>query len=511
MAGETLSTSMGMPIPAIGITAGPQWATDVNNCLTIIDGHNHTAGYGVQVPSSGLDINSDLSFNSNNIVDLRSARFTPQSAILSLASDLTCLYVVNEDLYYNDGLGNNVRITQSGALAGTPGSIANLVAPASVTYVSGTQTYVFQSNVNVAANLDIASVVLRNSTASSYSMTLSPPNAMASDTVVTLPSIPAQTALMTISSGGNMSTTAINQLVPTGASIIFSGASVPSGYLAATGTAVSRTTYANLFSVIGTTYGSGDGSTTFNLPTAPTTYFSGANSIPSYVQSYWKMSEASGTEPNYATISGTYDLIETGTVMSAAGWVSPLTSRGTFNGSNYFSVPLLNSNTTPYDNQVFAFGCWFKSTTTGVGQILASKYSGSGTGYQININGSNFMNVLIGGSNHIATGLDVADAQWHYVFVCNLSNTGANNFRIYVDNNVLYTGAGLSWTPASTDLFIGNDGSGAYFTGYMQLIEWWTSTPTTWSQVETAINQRWNAGVGRDYIAQIAQTYVIKT
>lgn len=42
----------------------------------------------------------------------------------------------------------------------------------------------------------------------------------------------------------------------------------PTGYLLADGTAVSRTTYANLFAVIGTTYGSGNGSTTFNLPDA---------------------------------------------------------------------------------------------------------------------------------------------------------------------------------------------------------------------------------------------------
>jgi|GEM_PF-950837 Microcystin-dependent protein len=43
-------------------------------------------------------------------------------------------------------------------------------------------------------------------------------------------------------------------------------ANVPSGYLAANGQAVSRTTYAALFALLGTYYGVGDGSTTFNLP-----------------------------------------------------------------------------------------------------------------------------------------------------------------------------------------------------------------------------------------------------
>lgn len=54
--------------------------------------------------------------------------------------------------------------------------------------------------------------------------------------------------------------------VPTGSVTAFAGSSAPTGYLICDGTAVSRTTYAVLFALIGTTYGSGDGSTTFNLP-----------------------------------------------------------------------------------------------------------------------------------------------------------------------------------------------------------------------------------------------------
>jgi len=52
----------------------------------------------------------------------------------------------------------------------------------------------------------------------------------------------------------------------TGAIIDFAGNTAPSGWLLCYGQAVSRTTYANLFSVIGTTFGVGDGSTTFHLP-----------------------------------------------------------------------------------------------------------------------------------------------------------------------------------------------------------------------------------------------------
>lgn len=55
-------------------------------------------------------------------------------------------------------------------------------------------------------------------------------------------------------------------LVPTGAIFPYAGASAPTGYLMCDGTAVSRSTYAALFAVLSTTYGPGDGSTTFGLP-----------------------------------------------------------------------------------------------------------------------------------------------------------------------------------------------------------------------------------------------------
>ena len=58
----------------------------------------------------------------------------------------------------------------------------------------------------------------------------------------------------------------VNINTPTGVIHIFAGSTAPSGWLICDGSAVSRTTYADLFAVIGTTYGSGDDSTTFNLP-----------------------------------------------------------------------------------------------------------------------------------------------------------------------------------------------------------------------------------------------------
>lgn len=58
----------------------------------------------------------------------------------------------------------------------------------------------------------------------------------------------------------------VSAIIPPGAVQYFAMATAPAGWLAADGSAVSRTEYADLFAAIGTSFGSGDGSTTFNLP-----------------------------------------------------------------------------------------------------------------------------------------------------------------------------------------------------------------------------------------------------
>lgn len=75
-----------------------------------------------------------------------------------------------------------------------------------------------------------------------------------------------------LDSDGTISSAAIEEInqsiAPTGAYLWAATTNVGSGYLLCNGAAVSRTTYANLFAAIGTRYGIGDGTTTFNIPNA---------------------------------------------------------------------------------------------------------------------------------------------------------------------------------------------------------------------------------------------------
>ena len=69
-----------------------------------------------------------------------------------------------------------------------------------------------------------------------------------------------------ISISGDLTVGGSFNIVPAGTVVMHGAGTAPSGWLACDGSAVSRTTYADLFASIGTRYGSGDGSTTFNLP-----------------------------------------------------------------------------------------------------------------------------------------------------------------------------------------------------------------------------------------------------
>jgi microcystin-dependent protein len=82
---------------------------------------------------------------------------------------------------------------------------------------------------------------------------------------------------------------------PAGTVVSWAGAatSLPTGYLLCDGSAISRTAYSDLFAVIGTTHGSGDGSTTFNLPNLVERFVLGAD----------------GSDPTVASTGGTSDAI----------------------------------------------------------------------------------------------------------------------------------------------------------------------------------------------------------
>ena len=203
MANTTTSPNMGLVIPTVGVDPGPDWANNINASLGIVDQHNHTTGQGVPINPAGLNINSDLTFGGNNAIALRSVRFNAQASPLSGGSDLGCLYFSGVDAWANDLSGNQIQLTVNGGVAGTPGSIANLVSPASASWVALASSFVWQSASNTPANLDCASVILRNLSSGSYGLTLQPPT-LSVNYALTLPPLPPGKQIMALDSSGNI-------------------------------------------------------------------------------------------------------------------------------------------------------------------------------------------------------------------------------------------------------------------------------------------------------------------
>lgn len=296
----TITANMGLVVPGVGSEQGPDWAQEINADLGVLDQHDHSPGFGVPITPSGISINANLPLNGNNLTTVKTVNFSAQGSSLSgVSPNLGCVYVAGNELYYNDEAGNVVQITSVGSVNAGAGSITGLPSgTASASYSGG--KFVWQSATSTAANMDAGSYIYRNAAASSKGLTLSPPNAMAADFGLVLPSIPGTTSFVTLDTSGNLSgavsTTAgitgsniaagtvtgsniaastitlsnlaaslIQYLSPPGTILPFGGTSAPTGYLLCDGTSYLRATYPDLFTAISTAYGAADG-THFNVP-----------------------------------------------------------------------------------------------------------------------------------------------------------------------------------------------------------------------------------------------------
>ena len=95
---------------------------------------------------------------------------------------------------------------------------------------------------------------------------LKSPSSVSSNVTFTLPAADGSAGEFLKTDGSGNLSFSIVQGVPSGSVFCMAVATVPSGYIECNGAAVSRTTYSALFAIIGTAYGAGNGSSTFNIP-----------------------------------------------------------------------------------------------------------------------------------------------------------------------------------------------------------------------------------------------------
>ena len=174
-----------------------------------------------------------------------------------------------EDL--NDNATQSLYLVQE-AKALAISADASAVATQAQTALNTANTAISTANAASATANGIASTAntaLTNSTNAVSTANTANTTANTANTTATTANTTANSALSTANSAVSTANTALSTaqaLNPTGMVIWVAMNTAPNGFLKANGAAVSRTTYAALFAAIGTTFGSGDGSTTFNVP-----------------------------------------------------------------------------------------------------------------------------------------------------------------------------------------------------------------------------------------------------
>lgn len=135
---------MGLELPTPTVTIGPDWATELNTAIETIDSHDHSSGKGNSIKTSGLNINADLTFNSNALLDLSTVQFIDSGSTLTGTTNRLKMYTVSGDLYYTNDLGSAVQITDGGSIVTSPGVVnsfeitsvnTNLVISPAATFV----------------------------------------------------------------------------------------------------------------------------------------------------------------------------------------------------------------------------------------------------------------------------------------------------------------------------------------------------------------------------------------
>lgn len=204
---------------------------------------------------NGIDRNTAdvIDFNGNILVHYAPAAGAINYLQIANAASPNPVTVSSQGISTNVPL--NVTSKGSGDLILNAGSTGNI----NMNPTSGGEVY-SQKNFRAQADLTVAGgfSVSGNATLSSTTNL----------GTVNIAGVATTQAISVVGSSLNISSTTSTNFLPVGTIIMYAAAppNSPDGWLYCIGAAVSRTQFAALFALIGTTYGAGDGSTTFNLP-----------------------------------------------------------------------------------------------------------------------------------------------------------------------------------------------------------------------------------------------------
>ncbi len=194
---------MNLTLPGVSTEPGPDWANQINASLLLIDAHDHSSGKGVKITPSGMNITSDLSFQSQGATNLGYLMFSQTSAP---AANDSVFVNTDGDLQWKTVNGTYTILTSTGSAAAVGGFTGDYASTdAEANYSDLTKSYSFLQDTGISASVNCGPLSIFENVLSSNSVTIDTVSSLAASYTLTLPSaLPSATALLTFDTSGNL-------------------------------------------------------------------------------------------------------------------------------------------------------------------------------------------------------------------------------------------------------------------------------------------------------------------
>ena len=257
----TLTGSVNVIIPGLSKGYGVRNSTSGSFTVTM----KTATGSGIAIPQGQVIsvISDGVSVRDVEIAGIKSTANVINVSVGSSFVDIKVPMAVSGTVSIGGGLAVSGTVSIGGgvAVSGTVSIGGGLAVSASSTMAATT----FSSNITMNAQSDVR---FADADSSNY-IALQAPTSVSANVTFSLPAADGSSGdVLQTDGSGNLSFIAIAAAdsIPVGSVMPYAGSTNPTNWLFCAGQAISRSTYADLFTIIGTTYGVGDGSTTFNIP-----------------------------------------------------------------------------------------------------------------------------------------------------------------------------------------------------------------------------------------------------